>query len=114
MAKFNIGGFQKAYIKAGKELRKSNFEITAELGIIGVMDPAFAGRRQGENGEYIMLKNTDGDLMFVSLAKGTPAKANKFAIKELQVTEDFEIDGKTIAAGTKSFKAYAVVEEGEE
>ena len=110
MSTFNISKFQKAYEKAGKKVLVSNFEVKATFGTIATTDPAFGGRRTGEFGEYLQLKNADNGLMFVSIAKGSPKGANLYEIKQLVVTEDFEIDGKKIEAGTETFKAYVVAE----
>lgn len=80
---------------------------------IGALDPAFAGRRKGENGEYIMLRNQDGNLLSISIAKGTPASVNKFEIKKFVVQADSETNGLKLKKGDVSYMAYGIVEEEE-
>ena len=110
MAKFNIAKFQKVFEAAGKTVVKSNLEFVKSHGIIGVADPEFAGRRRGDFGEFLTLRNSDGGMMFLSLDKGCPPSANKFEIKEFVATADYE----KMKEGDKIFKAFAVVEEEEE
>lgn len=110
MANFNIAKLQKAYVKGGKTLVKSNLEFVASHGIIAITDPSSMGIKTGEYGKFLQLRTAENNLMFISLEKGCPPSANKFEIKEYVATADYE----KMKEGDVIFRAIAVVEEEEE
>ena len=109
MASLNIALFTTAFVAAGKVVAKSNLSLVASHGTVSVADAQFAGRRKGEFGEFITLRNADGGLLFISLDKGCPAGCGRFEIKEFVATADYE----KMKEGDHIFKAFAVVEEEE-
>lgn len=110
MANFDIGKFSKLYKKDGKTIFKSNLEEIGSVGIIGVLDPSFAGRRAGEFGEYLQLRDKESNLYFLSIAKGCPKGANAFDIKRFKALEDYE----KMKEGDIIYKAFGIVVEEEE
>jgi hypothetical protein len=109
MAKLNIAKFQEAFVAAGKKLFTSNLELVASHGTVSVADPMFGGKRKGEFGDFIMLKNADGSSMIVSVDKGCPAGVSTYEIRQFIATEDYE----KMKKGDTIFKAFGIVEEEE-
>ena len=105
----NIALFTTVFEAAGKTVAKSNLSLVASHGTVSVADAKFAGRRKGEFGEFITLRNADGGLLFISLDKGCPAGCLRYEIKEFIATADYE----KMKEGDHIFKAFAVVEEEE-
>jgi hypothetical protein len=112
MANFKIKVLQAAYAAAGRHF--STFDLGQSFGIIGIKDPAFAGRRTGQFGEYLQLRTPDGKTMNITLASGTAKGANKFEIFEMIANETVTIGTNTIHEGDKTFRAMEVVEEEED
>ena len=109
MANFNVAKFQKAFIKAGKEVLKSILEKHASHGVISVLDPSFGGRFEGDFGPYIRIRNAEGGLMCLSIQKGSPKGANSYEIVEFVALEGYE----KMNAGDHVFKAVGVVAEAD-
>jgi hypothetical protein len=108
--KLQLSNFKTAYAEAGKKIFAASYNVLASFGVISVTDPSFAGRKTGESGgEYIIIRDANGDQMIVGLINGTPKGANRFEIKQLEQIADFG----EVKAGQKYFKAFAVVEEEE-
>ena len=107
--KLNIALFTTVFVAAGKVVAKSNLSLVASHGTVSVADAQFAGRRKGEFGEFISLRNADGGLLFISLDKGCPAGCGRFEVKEFVATADYE----KMHEGDHVFKAFAIVEEEE-
>ena len=107
---FNLGELKTAFVAEGKKVLKPTIEVVKSFGTISITDRSFAGRRVGDFGEYIMVRdNGTQEIMIVSLAKGTPASSNAFEIKQLRALETYE----DMHEGDVFFKAYGIVTEVE-
>ena len=116
MNQFNLGSLKTAFASAGKTILKSSIETVATFGTISVLDPQFAGKRAGDNGDYIMLRDASGDLIIIGVAKGCPKAPNAFEIKQLTTKEDIkdkETGKVVVEANSVWFKAFGIVEEVE-
>jgi len=110
MADLNLSSLKAALIAAGKSVLPSSYKVLATFGNIRTSDPRLVGRRPGEKGgEYIMIRDANGDQAIVGLQNGTPAGATMFSIEQREQLVDFG----EVKAGTVYFKAIAVVVEEE-
>ena len=107
---FQLAELKVAFVAAGKKLLAPSVEVIKSFGTVGVSDPQFAGRRKGDNGEYILMRDsTTQELLIIGLPNGTPASANAFEIKQLRQLEDYG----EVKAGAVFFKAYGIINEVE-
>ena len=112
---FQISQLKDAFVAAGKKVLAPSVKVLRTFGTISATDASFYGRRTGETGEYILLRDVaTGEMLIVGLAPGTPESANAFKIELLQQAEDYVVDGKVLVAkDTMYFKAYGVIMEAE-
>lgn len=110
MADLNLSLLKSALIAAGKSVLPSSYKVLATFGSIRTSDTRFVGRKTGDRGgEYIMIRDANGDQMIIGLQNGTPAGASMYHIEQREQLVDFG----EVKAGTIYFKAIAVAEEEE-
>ena len=110
LAKVSLSDKEGYIDKKGTEYWENyESELLADYLTISVADPSFAGRRKGENCDYIMMRNRSGNLIKVELDKGCPPCTSRFHIKQLHAIEDLG----EVKKGEVFLKAYGIVEEEE-
>ena len=92
-------------VKNGNEINYAPLEVI-ESKCISVANACFAGRRKEEGGEYLLIRQADGNIMKVELEKECPPGMGRFNIVKFQTMDQFETDHTFI-------KAFGIIEEDE-
>ena len=91
-------------VKNGNEINYAPLEVVSSQ-YIRAADPAFAGRKKEEGGEYLLIRQADGNIMKVELEKECPG-VTTFNIVKFKTMDQIEMDHTFI-------KAFGIIEEEE-